>query len=319
MGPDIRIVHDEHGASTITLMEGHEAAPQSMPPTWLETHSGSAAPIPFLDTLVFGIFFVLVKCLFAIGRIDVVNFLVSVFGPLKKFIAIPLSKSIVANEAAYFWCIAAACQYAVRFHELPEPDREELFSNYIYCFGDSHILSVAWQPFVIKGKKYLSIPLVATGLKIWHLRKESTFYPRVTLSRMAAEIPKGSKVLICIGELDIRESLLRVVDGAKYKSIKEAIAAIIVQYDEATKSMAGNMDHMYVMYPPPILPETRSLTNMFWKALDAMFAAPSFPTNVTAIPTAFALTADGYRLKDEYVLDGTHLAPSCVKEFGPYM
>lgn len=47
-----------------------------------------------------------------------------------------------------------------------------------YICGDSHCIPLAWQKIQFQNETYRLTPLLATGLKIWHLREESTFYPK---------------------------------------------------------------------------------------------------------------------------------------------
>jgi len=46
----------------------------------------------------------------------------------------------------------------------------------------------------IKGQSRLLIPKVATGVKQWHLRKESDFYPKAHFNYLMNTIPAGSDV-----------------------------------------------------------------------------------------------------------------------------
>jgi len=57
----------------------------------------------------------------------------------------------------------------------------------LYLAGDSHCLTAAWRTVTLRGEKRQLVPLLSTGLKAWHLREESVFYPKVR-----------SRVCVCV-------------------------------------------------------------------------------------------------------------------------
>ena len=64
----------------------------------------------------------------------------------------------------------------------------------IYVLGDSHSVCPAWSIVTVQGRSRLLVPRLATGVKQWHLRADSSFYPKHHFQRMAASIPRGSEV-----------------------------------------------------------------------------------------------------------------------------
>jgi hypothetical protein len=50
----------------------------------------------------------------------------------------------------------------------------------LFLMGDSHCLTPAWRKVELRGQARLLTPLLVTGLKCWHLRVESVFYPKVS-------------------------------------------------------------------------------------------------------------------------------------------
>lgn len=60
-------------------------------------------------------------------------------------------------------------------------------------------------------------PALVTGLKHWHLRKESNFYPKANFWNVLQRIPAGSRVVFVLGEIDCREGILRAVEKCKYE------------------------------------------------------------------------------------------------------
>jgi hypothetical protein len=66
----------------------------------------------------------------------------------------------------------------------------------LYVLGDSHCVASAWSVLRISGAARVLVPRLATGIKIWHLRKGSVFYPKAHFFHMAASIPDGSDVRV---------------------------------------------------------------------------------------------------------------------------
>ena len=45
--------------------------------------------------------------------------------------------------------------------------------------GDSHSLSPGWRTLQHRGAQRMLQPMLVTGLKMWHLRDDSRFFPKV--------------------------------------------------------------------------------------------------------------------------------------------
>ena len=69
---------------------------------------------------------------------------------------------------------------------------------------------------IFKEETHLIYPVLSTGTKIWHLRKESQFYPKINFYNAIKVIPDSSVCILCFGEIDCREALLLCVEKAKY-------------------------------------------------------------------------------------------------------
>ena len=127
--------------------------------------------------------------------------LVRLLEPLREVKDLHLTN--VRNENAYYCCTAQLAAST----PLPLPTLPPL-----YVAGDSHSLAPAWRTVSYLGRPHLLRPALATGCKIWHLRKESDFFPRANFESMIASIPPGSPVVFCFGEIDCREGLLVAVE-----------------------------------------------------------------------------------------------------------
>lgn len=70
--------------------------------------------------------------------------------------------------------------------------------------------------FVFQEETVTIHPVLSTGTKIWHLREESQFYPKINFYNAIKVIPDNAAVMLCFGEIDCREALLLCVEKAKY-------------------------------------------------------------------------------------------------------
>ena len=155
--------------------------------------------------------FTLVKVLYHCGNISVLPDIVAVVEPARLRSASEMHTTPVRNENAYFMCISQLL--AARPGPATNPRAllaAETAREPVYVCGDSHALSPAWKS--VGGR--LLVPKLVTGLKHWHLREESVFYPKRSFHRTVEEIPEGSDVMFIFGEIDCREGLL-VGEGAR--------------------------------------------------------------------------------------------------------
>ena len=67
---------------------------------------------------------------------------------------------------------------------------------------------------------YTIHPILSTGTKLWHLRRDGIFYPKVNFYNALRCIPDGAIVVFNFGEIDCRESLQKCVDDCKYEVCK---------------------------------------------------------------------------------------------------
>ena len=112
--------------------------------------------------------------------------------------------------------------------------------------GDSHCMSPAWRPIKYHVSLWLTYsslcleptactytvrhtigivqqdetplihPVLSTGTKIWHLREEGVFYPKINFFNEISTIPDDATVVVLLGEIDCREGLHYCVQKCKY-------------------------------------------------------------------------------------------------------
>lgn len=78
----------------------------------------------------------------------------------------------------------------------------------VFLAGDSHCLTAAWRAVTLRGERRTLVPLLTTGLKAWHLRAASRFYPKVQFWNSLAKLPAGAQLVMAFGEIDCREGML---------------------------------------------------------------------------------------------------------------
>lgn len=166
---------------------------------------------PPLDLLA--ILFTAIKILFVQGNLGSATRLIHKVDQLRKnyqiINKIPLHSTSIRNEHAYYLCICQILnviqQYPSTLRTFPYYEPLTCLENRpIYLCGDSHCLSPAWSQINVPSEMFnnqsepisrLLVPKLVTGLKQWHLRPESDFYPKEGFQRLIATIPERSDVI----------------------------------------------------------------------------------------------------------------------------
>jgi hypothetical protein len=186
-----------------------------------------------LDLLAIG--FTAVKLMYCEGRLTDLPPLFRVIEPARRFSKTSPHTTLIRNEHSYYQCLAKVLDQRIFISPLLEnpkiaysdpfycPVLEDAKKNPIYIVGDSHVMSPAWGIITVNGVPRLLIPRLVTGIKHWHLRKDSNFYPKLNFEFAIKNIPDGSDVIFIIGEIDCREGLLLATERDKYKSIEEGM------------------------------------------------------------------------------------------------
>ncbi|KAG1688505.1 hypothetical protein DVH05_003596 [Phytophthora capsici] len=200
-------------------------------------------------------YFTIAKILFVNGQLSALPALIRVLEPLR--LGRDLHQTSIRNEAAYYACIAQLLSIENGLvHNPPQVGSDDA----IYVCGDSHTLATAWREIRARGRPTLLRPALVTGLKHWHLRKESTFYPKVNFWRVVANIPSKSRVIFLFGEIDCREGIVEAVEKCKYETIEEGMIHTIGIFMETLADVVEKFEFDVYIHPVvPVLDETRSL------------------------------------------------------------
>jgi hypothetical protein len=255
------------------------------------------------ELLTLAVCFTAVKLLFLCGGLQVLPALINVLEPLRK--GHKLHLTLIRNEHAYYSTIAQMVP-AVPFPLSTTTTTTTSPEKKVYVLGDSHCLSSAWQTYA--GLRF--IPKLATGVKCWHLRPESKFYPKQDFQNQLASVPLGSMVVFCVGEIDCREGLLAAVHKGVYATLKEAIQTVVGLYVDTLVAATRTRQLTSYVHPiPPVLNETRQVVLAFSTALQAEIATRKQARLVYLDFDADLVDVNIGALKQEYACDGTHLHP----------
>jgi len=261
------------------------------------------------------VFFTLVKILYVSGAWNLVIDLVPVIEPTRQRAANPLHLTNIRNEHAYYCCIGQ------NLGESAHVKARDLGAGAgtappIHICGDSHSMTTAWKTVLVQGTQRTLKPELVTGLKHWHLRPSTEFYPKQTFKRVVQSIPRGSDVVFMFGEIDCREGILVAVEKDRYDTVEEGMTATMEHFIRVAKDLVHSRGFRAFVHPiVPVLDQTRHLV----KAYNALLR-----TRVQREPELHwldgifeeLLTRDGKHLRPEFKLDGTHLHPRYLPLLG---
>lgn len=259
---------------------------------------------PELDLLA--CFFTVVKILFIKGRLLSIPPLIQALEPLRR--GRDLHLTTIRNEQAYYACIVQLLSIEQGLVLNPPVSPPEP-ADVVYVCGDSHTLATAWREIHVHHRRTILYPALVTGLKHWHLRKETTFYPKLNFWHVVATIPARSRVVFLFGEIDCREGILQAVDKCKYESVEEGIEHTIGIFMEALAQVVTQYEFEVYIHPVvPVLDETRAMVVLYNKLFQKRVARSRICTWLDLFDGLVAGVP--LKLRPELRLDGTHLHPS---------
>ena len=276
--------------------------------------AGAAAAAASEDELdALAVAFTLCKVLFVGGRLRAVPPIIAAVEECRARVRQELHRTSVRNEAAYYSCICRVLAAAPARIAAPLPAGGAAAIEEVHVLGDSHCVPIAFH----RSGRALLVPHVVTGLKHWHLRSGSAFYPKVNFLRAADALPDGARVVVVLGEIDCREGILAAVEKGTYGSVDEGIRATLGAFFGAIEEQVARRRFRVALHCVlPVLDPTRAMVRRYNAAYEAMAAERGLPW------LGFAddlLTPDGRRLRPEYALDGTHAHPRYLEHLAAAM
>ena len=110
----------------------------------------------------------------------------------------------------------------------------------------------------------LLVPKLVTGLKQYHLRKASDFYPKAQFAALLKGIPDGSDIIFVVGEIDCREGILVGVQRDSYDSVRQGMEATITHFAQTLPNLIKQRKMKVSIHPVlPMLNETRLMVSTF--------------------------------------------------------
>ena len=242
-------------------------APVASPPP-----SAAAASIDYTaeDLDMLALLFTVVKLLFVGGALARARVVTDLVETARAASSTPLHETLIRNEAAYFGCVTQLLREypAPPLSALETPIASSNDGGFLYLAGDSHCLPGAWRTVHLRGAERRLAPVLVTGLKAWHLRPESRFYPKLNFQAALAKLPDGAQVVFLFGEIDCRESLLVSVDRGRYENLEEGIEAVVAIYVAVLIDLVRARNWEIFVHPvPPVLDVTVRLRVEVWACI----------------------------------------------------
>jgi hypothetical protein len=305
-----------------------------------------------LDLL--GVHFTVAKICYATGRLAALPPLLRVIERARVQCAhdldVELHRTTVRNENAYYCCIAQlmaardpVAQRAARVALPPAPapsasgDGGDVpgpappptvaVDRRVVVCGDSHCLTPAWRCLDVGGETWCLVPALATGVKAWHLRPDSDFYPRYNFLSVLDGIEDGATVLFVLCEIDCREGLVLAAEKDRYDDLAHGIDTVVRLYVRLLLRIVDRKRIRALVHPvSPVLDVTRSIVLQFNRALRSSVERHAgrlewVPLEGRLLERTPAREANGSTdpaacvgLRERFKFDGTHLAPAYLEE-----
>jgi len=234
-----------------------------------------------------------------------------------------LQRTAVRNEHAYFLCIVKILASLPPIVQPTSP-----LAGAIFLVGDSHVVPAAWRSVDVRGSRHVLVPCLVTGVKIWHLRAASKFHTKYNFWERLGSLPRGAPLILCLGEIDCREGVVRAVQKGLYSNLEQSLKALVDLFLEVLRECRRRLprSQIFVHPIPEVLPETRILTVCLNRLLrsrgtrDAMTKLDIRCLEFSHVfvegppnPDVGADVLAKLTLMPELELDGTHMNPSYVQ------
>ena len=271
------------------------------PPEWSEE-----------ELMLLALFFTLAKIWFVTGKLEKLVPVVAAVEAVRGSHQLHLTN--IRNEHAYWCCVSQL----ISIEGITSVEASTVAP--LYVVGDSHSLSPAWRTVQFNGEPRLLHNRLVTGLKAWHLRPESKFFPKYNMECALAQVPDNSQAVFIFGEIDCREGLLLAVEKCKYTDLQEGIEATIEIYIRfLLQTIKSKKLEIFVHPVNSVINETRHIVKQFNATLAKRLSREDSPQLHWLDFFEGTLTADRSELRSEFNLDGTHAHPAYLELLGDAM
>jgi len=183
----------------------------------------------------------------------------------------------------------------------------------VYVIGDSHSFSPSWKAIkTAANTTSLLVPKLVTGLKHYHLRPSSNFYPKKNFLHVMKSIPEGSECIVIFGEIDCREGLLVAVEKGRYADLEEGMRTTVGYFIKIMEKWAKDKNlKLFIQPVAPVLNETRTIVKKYNKIFEQAVRKSQLMEWIDVFPKF--LTDDGANFREDLNLDGTHMHPKYLE------
>ena len=167
-----------------------------------------------------------------------------------------------SSPSCYLRMLIRHCSsHETTYCDLPQVINQKLRNNPpIWCIGDSHVFSLAWQTLCINATDddsasnfilRTATPFVATGLKAYHLRSSTRFFTHYNLHACLERIDTSQKrtIILSAGEIDCREGIGGTLLKGYYRSCNEAVEDTVQNYLSAASEAALRYNTQLLIMP----------------------------------------------------------------------
>lgn len=121
----------------------------------------------------------------------------------------------------------------------------------LFVVGDSHVLSIAWTTVLLPdGEARFVVPLLMTGLKAWHTRKETYFFTNFLLHSHLVRLPVCTRtILLSAGEIDCREGIGGPLLEGYNLDFHQHIHRTVEEYVKAVSAIAEHYSLQILVMP----------------------------------------------------------------------
>jgi len=258
---------------------------------------------------LFAIYCVLCKILYMKGNIELLVPCVNIVESWRVRSEVGLHTTIIRNENAYFMCT----RDLVKCKPSPLPAEMREGMRKVYVIGDSHSFSPSWKAIkTAANTTSLLVPKLVTGLKHYHLRPSSNFYPKKNFLHVMKSIPEGSECIVIFGEIDCREGLLVAVEKGRYADLEEGMRTTVGYFIKIMEKWAKDKNlKLFIQPVAPVLNETRTIVKKYNKIFEQAVRKSQLMEWIDVFPKF--LTDDGANFREDLNLDGTHMHPKYLE------
>lgn len=193
----------------------------------------------------------------------------------------------------------------------------------MYFISESHGLSPNDTLIEYNKKKYKVRSLFIMGAKVFHLTSVKDNKYQVSLSRLLADIPPSSKVILGFGEIDCRiDEGVYVYCQQSGKNYKEVIDSMLNEYVATLKEIATAYELEIILYGVPS-PHHSCIEQLeeedreeFKKLIEYfnMSLADECKSHAMKLLDVYSITNEKGQSNLEYHIDDHHLSPNILKE-----